>query len=314
MKIYYLAKNLKLPYWFKKSLKKLGEVRYLSFNENDDYINKGIQKAEILIVHPIIYKKISFNFLKSLPRLKYIVLMSKGYDFLDPKITTDLGIKISNCGAANSEAVAEYTWTMILILARKLYLLIKDGFCKTLFSQNFEGLELFNKTIGILGTGDIGTKVARIAKGFNMRILGYNKSFKKPKYFDQIVDLKTLLKVSDIISINLPLNENTKGLINEEKIFLVKKGVIIVNSSREEIVDKKAIVRGINEKKIGGYAFDLNINNNLIKKDNFFKYKNVVFTPHIGYNTKEAKEKMLREVIKNIKNFILGKPINIIEL
>lgn len=306
MKIYYLSSSSKIDSESKKKLEKLGDLILLSTRgiPEEEIINQ-IQDAEILLLSPSAIQKITNVFFESLYKLKHLALLSSGFDWVDISSATKHNITVSYCKGANAESVAEYTWAMLLGLVRGLY---QEGI-------NIEGEELFGKTIGILGTGSIGEKVARIAKAFNMRTLGFNKSHKRPKYFDEIVDLEILLASSDFISINLPLTSETEGLIGENEISKMKSGAYLVNTAREEIVDTKAVLTGIESGKIYGYGVDLNITNELLKSENpYLKYKNIISIPHRGYNTKEAKKRMLSMAVKNIKSFTEGKSINLISV
>lgn len=313
MKIYLLTSNANLESGYKKKLEKLGWVSYLELKGvSEKKVVNRIQEADVLLVSPTAIIQITDFFFRSLPNLKHVALLSSGYEWVDIRSAIKHHVSISHCIGTNAESVAEYTWAMILSLVRKLNCFNSNIWEKNISKFNFEGIELFEKTIGILGTGNIGTRVARIAKAFNMYVSGYNKSFKLAQYFDEIVNLETLLLKSDVISINLPLTNETEGLIGRKEISLAKKSVIIVNTAREEIVDKQAILEGIKQGKIYGYGLDTNLTNPLPPTDPYLKYKNILVTLHSGYNTKEAKERMMNTAIKNIEAFISGRFTNLI--
>lgn len=305
MKIYYLSLNPKIEIEVRKKLERLGDFIYLSTKDiSEREILDQIKEVEILLVSPSV-GKITDVFFESLHRLKHLALLSSGFDWVDVSSAAKHMVSVSYCKGANAESVAEYTWGILLSLVRNL----------NQFRTGSEGDELFGKTIGILGTGNIGVRVARIAKAFNMTILGFNKSHRCPRYFDEIVDLETLLVRSNFISINLPLIKETKGLIGEYEVSIMRQGVYVVNTAREEIVDYAAILNGVETAKIRGYGVDLNITNRLSVGDGpYYKHKNILDTPHMGYNTKEAKKRMMEMAIRNIGSFIEGKPVNLVAL
>lgn len=306
MKVYYISSSLEIDCEIRKKLEKLGDLVFLSINgvDEQEVINQ-IKDVEILFVSPSAVQKITNIFFESLHKLRHLALLSSGFDWVDIFSAARHNVTVSYCRGANAESVAEYTWAMFLDLVRGLYQ----------YRGNLEGEELFGKTIGILGTGNIGKKIARIAKAFNMKTLGFNKSCKKPKYFDEIVDLKTLLINSNFISINLPLTTETKGLIGKDEILKMKRGVYIVNTAREEIVNTKAILAGIESGKIYGYGVDLNITNCLSEsRSPYFAYKNVINTSHRGYNTREAKKRMLDMAVENVRSFVEGKAVNLVKV
>lgn len=177
--------------------------------------------------------------------------------------------------------------------------------------SKYKGLEVYGKTIGLIGTGDIGSKVARIAKGFNMKILGINKSGNSIEGID-FVDFNTLLSQSDIISISVPLNSETENLISEKEIKLMKNGVILINCAREKIIDKQAVINAIKTKKIGGLGIDTEILVPVSKEDPYLQYPNIIVNVHNAFNTVESDEKCYGLAVDNIKKFFEGKQQNII--
>ena len=178
------------------------------------------------------------------------------------------------------------------------------------------GTELFGKKFGIIGTGAIGLRVAEIAKAFGCEILAYSRS-KKAKAIElgvKYVDLDTLLKECDIVSLHVPLNNSTINLIDEKKLALLKTSAILINAARGPIVDESALAKALNEGKIAGAGIDVFKNEPPISVLNpLVKAKNVILTPHVGFATDEALYNRLEITIENIYQWIKGTPENLIK-
>lgn len=309
MNLFYLNSRLNLSAELKKKLNGKVDFSCLSFqNVNENQLIKSVIDAEIIIISPSVTTKITETFFGSLPNLKYMCLLSSGFDWVDVEAANKHKILISNCPGANVVQVNEYIWALILSLAKKLN---KQKIIKN--QKKEEGIELSGKTIGILGTGNIGKQVAKTAKSFNMKTLGFNRNLRMVKNFDAVTDLETLLKQSDIISINMPLTKKTKDLISKKEISLLKKEAILVNTSREEIVNRYAIIDALKSKKICGYGLDANIQHSKYKNIYDLNLDNLIVTEKNAYNTRESKKRMLKIALENINCFISGKKKNIIK-
>lgn len=314
MKIYFITaiSSPSKPDWISR-LEESGDFTTLSGKKfsNEEIIKKAAD-AEILIVSPTGVNGITKDLLVGLKKLKFITMPTAGYNWVDIETAKSLGIQISNVQGANSESVAEHIWAMILDLAKRVTEFSKDAKELGAFNfQEYEGKEVFGKTIGIIGVGNIGKRVARIAHGFNMKVLGINKSGKPVKGV-KLVPLKTLLKESDVIAICVPFNEETKNLISKKEIALMKKGVIIVNCANEKIVDKKEIIKAVKTGKLFGYGGDLEIMKPIPPNDDFLKFPNIIVHPHNAFNTEDSTRKVWDMVVENTKSFLAGKPKNLI--
>lgn len=313
MKIYYLSPNPKLEPFNKKKLESLGSLTCLPFKAvNEQEIIDKIQGAELVLISPKAVRKLTDHFFKALPKLKHLVLLSSGYDWIDIESAAQNNVSLSHCVGANAVSVAEHSWGLILSLSKRITEHDRDlHFSKKEMSKKYEGIELKNKTLGILGTGSIGTYVAKVGKSFGMKVLGYNKHGGEKEGFDDITDIISLLKHSDVISIHLPLTRETKNLIDMDKLKVTKTGVIIVNTAREQIVNQQAIIEQLKKGKIFGYGVDVE----MVDHDNsYLQFPNVIVNIHNAFNTKEAKQRMQDAAVKNIESFIRGEPINLIKL
>jgi len=306
---FFLPKSLRAKI---KTVADLEVVKGLNLKEN--FVVQKIKDTDIAIFAPSVVKPVSRKILNSGKRLKHISLITSGYDWVDTRACKELGISISRTFGANSESVAEHTWALILALSKRIVEYHQDaknkGACDF---RNYEGVEVWKKTIGILGLGNIGKKVTRIAQGFEMKILAFDRSEKSTKQI-KIVNLDTLLRRSDIITVSLPTTEETTGLIGKKEIQKMKKGVIMVNTTGDEIVDKKAVIEGIASGKIRGYGIDTAIMKPIPKNDPYFEYPNIIAIPHNAFNTEESNERVNEWLVENVVSFVRGKPKRLIKL
>lgn len=312
MKIYYLSPNPKLRPENQKKLEKVGKFVPIQIKGAEEQkITGKIKEAEILLVSPTAISKITKTFFNSMPNLKHLALLSSGHDWVDVESANKHRVSISHCAGANSESVAEHTWGLILGLSKRITEQDRDlHIHRKSVSKQYEGIELKGKILGILGVGNVGSLVAKIGKSLGMTILGYSRNRRAEESCNQITNITTLLKQSDIISIHLPLNNETQNLVDFKKLKLVKKNVIIVNTAREKIVNKNAILQALKEKRVFGYGVDVEKTG---PNDPYYQYANVIINKHNAFNTKEAKQRMQNCAIKNTEAFVLGKPINLIK-
>ena len=257
-------------------------------------------------------------------KLKYIVSRSTGVDHIDIKYCKENNIEIKNVKHYGSISVAEYQFALLLNLTRKINLVqntVKDkGFIK----EGLQGIDLFGKTIGIIGYGDIGKKVAKIANVFGMNVLVNTRTkIKNLDILDQIkyVSLNELYEQSDVISINVPYNEDTHYLINEKAFEKMKRDVIIINTARGKIIDTNSLITAISNNKIKAVALDVIEGEKYIKGDfddisegqkNMIKsnlqkllsFDNVIISPHNAYNSVESIQRIFNETVKCIEEII----------
>jgi glyoxylate reductase len=253
------------------------------------------------------------------PQLKIVSNYAVGFDNINVDEVTQRGVVVTNtpCDEVN-EAVAEHTWSLMLSLARRLVEAdesVKRGAYKGWEPNIFLGMDLTGKTLGIVGMGRIGSMVARRAKGWNMRVL-YNKRTRDEEAEKELgveyADLDTLLATSNVVTLHVPLVDETFHLINKEKIGKMLKGAILLNTARGPIVDEHDLVNALREGYLGGAGLDVfetepNVNPELIGMEN------VILTPHIASATWEAREKMGNLAVDAILKTLNGeKPENLV--
>ena len=255
--------------------------------------------------------------------LKGIVAYGAGYNHIDVDAATERGIYVANCKGSNAEAVAELAVTLMLNISRGTHIadrFIRDG--KWRSDQSGElppvirGRELARKTLGLVGMGEIGTRVARIAKGFEMRVLVFDPYLCPDSVRQQAaepVELPSLMRQADYVSVHAPLSAETKGLISEKEIALMKPTAYLINTARGALVDEKALLVALQHKKIAGAGLDTYSVEPIPLRSRLLKLDNVVLTPHIGGLTEEALAEVSRMTAEESARIARGQiPISLV--
>ncbi|MBI2631766.1 hydroxyacid dehydrogenase [Candidatus Pacearchaeota archaeon] len=267
-----------------------------------------------------IYSKINTEILKKFSNLKYIATRSTGYDHIDLEACKKAGIILSNLPSYSQYSVAEHTFALLLALARNLFDTKKMK--RSIDVHKLNIFTLNGKNLGVIGTGRIGAQVIRIAKGFGMNIIAYdiiqNDNLSKELNFSY-VSLSELLEKSDIITLHVNLTNETEHLINEDAFNKMKKGSVLINTSRGKVVDTEALIKSLESGIVSAAGLDviegeetwkLGQKSDFIKK--LIRKGHVILTPHIAYYSRESFQKTLEDTLSNIKLFIEGKPQNIV--
>ena len=297
-----------------KPLKSLRNYKGLKLT-NEDNIISCCKKAEIIIVNKI---NINRNIIEKLHRLKLIAVIATGYNNIDLEAARDNNIKVANVPNYGSRSVSQYAFCLILNLMTKTYLYdmdVKNGEWPK--SRNFGLLkystfELYGKTIGIIGFGAIGRCTAKIAEGFGMNIIVYDRK-NIPGDWYKTCSLDELLKNSDIISIHCPLNPETRNMIDARAINKMKKTAVLINTARGGLINEKDLADALNSCKIAGAGIDV-LENEPPKEDDpiLRNVKNLIITPHTAWSTFEARQKMIDITTKNIEAFINEEDYNLV--
>jgi D-lactate dehydrogenase len=264
---------------------------------------------------------ISKSVIDLLPNLKLINTSSTGFDHIDVAYASTKGIKVCNVPAYGSETVAEFAFALLLTLSRKVReatsTLKKNGDFS--ISKDLQGFDLDKKVLGVIGTGKIGKNVIHIARGFNMSVLAYDLypdlEFAKTNNFTYKT-LQEVLSQSDIITLHAPHTKENHHLINKENISLIKKGAYFINTARGELVETEALVSALNDGIIAGAGLDVLEREREFKKGDIIpmlEMPNVVMTPHIAFDTKEAETRIIQTTIENINGFISGNIQNLVK-
>lgn len=262
----------------------------------DDTINNMLQEeVDYDVVSIFIHSCITDAILNKLPRLQYLQTRSTGYDHIKCQALYKRGLVVSNVAGYGGPAVAEFAFSLLLNATRKTYKALQQTKEDNFEYSDLKGTELYGKTLGILGLGTIGSQMARIAKGFGMRIVAHSRTRKD--IVDELgitfCDFEKVLAQSDVLMIALPLTPATKNLLNEQSVKNIKEDVIIVNTSRGEIIEDRLYKKMDN-------IFCLDV----ISDTSYVQEANVLYTPHMAYFTKEALERIMNISLVNIEAFI----------
>ena len=286
-----------------------------SLNEETVTLTKGFNAVCIQVTD-----KLNANVIKQLSQsgIKLIDLRSAGYDNVDLEAATKNKIKVMRVPAYSPQAIAEHATALILTLDRKTHKAYNRVRENNFSLQNLMGFNLYGKTIGVIGTGEIGTAFCSIMLGFGCKVLA--NDIKKSKILLQkgveYVSFEKLLETADIISIHCPLTETTHHLFDSTAFSKVKKGMMLINTSRGAIIDTKAAIAALKTAKIGYLGIDVyegeenifskDLSNTVIKDDQIerlMSFNNVLITPHQAFFTEEALDEIARITISNFNSF-----------
>jgi D-3-phosphoglycerate dehydrogenase len=280
------------------------EVLYLEEPPEEELV-KAIKGVHGLIVRskPLVTRRV----IEAADSLLVIGRAGVGVDNIDVEAARARGVEILTSPEAATQSVAELTMGLILAVARKIAFCDRKIRAGEWPKKHAVGVELWGKTLGVIGAGRIGSAVARIAKfGFNMNVVYYDVARNK-KIEEEVgaryVSLDELLREADVVTIHVPLTEQTKYLINEEKLKLMKRTAILINTSRGAVVDTKALIRALKEGWIAGAGLDVFEEEPLPPNHPLLELENVVLTAHIGASTEEAQERAGVDIAKKVVEF-----------
>jgi len=297
-------------YLEEEHIKKLQSIGDLEVFENPpktaEELKERIKEADIVIVG---WSDLTKNVMDSAKRLKMVSIWATTCHYADLEAAKERGIMVTHIPGYAMEAVAEHTFALLLAAIRKLPLADKHVRNGGFDWRPFGGIELYGKTLGIIGTGSIGCRVAEIAKAFKMRNLGYDK-YPNVKRAEEIgmkyVDLYTLLKESDFITLHVTLTSETERLIGKKEIEAMKKGVVLINTSQGKVVDEKALVDALKSGKMSFAGLDVFGEEPPAKDNSLFKLDNTILSPHVGFHTTEAAKRCTDICIENVVKFLEG--------
>ncbi len=288
------------------------------------------------IVSVFIHSEVTEEIIEAMPKLKMITTRSTGYDHVDLEACAKRGIIVSNVPRYGENTVAEHAFGLILSLSRKIYHAYLRTSRLDFSTAGLRGFDIRGKTLGVIGAGAIGMHVIRIAKGFGMNVLAYDGR-EQPLLAEVLgykyVSLEQLLGESDVISIHVPLIPQTHHMINHETIRMIKPGAILINTARGAVVETSALVTALNEGIIAGAGLDVLEGEETIAEEaqlmtsdsipveklrtmvqNYalLHRDNVIITPHIGFYSIEAEERIMETTVENVRAFRNGTPINVV--
>jgi len=280
-------------------------------SSNEEFISR-VRDADIVLVGRYGFSEKAFEASKN---LKLLSVWQTGYDHIYIEAATEKGVIVSNVPDYAFDSVAELVFAFALNLLRKVHIadtrLRKGSFDW----RDYVGNQLMGKIIGVIGTGSIGMRVIQIAHGFNMNVIavtGHPSEEKARRLGVKFVDLDTLLKESDIVTLHVPLTPSTEKMIGAKEFDKMKKSAILINTARGKVVDEAALIKALQEKKIRGAGLDVFMKEPLPVDSPLTKMENVVLTPHIAFLTEESLEECTYVCIQNVERYIEGKPQNVV--
>lgn len=273
--------------------------------------------------------KVDASVIDAFPNLKLIAARSTGFDHIDLKKATEKNITVVNVPVYGENTVAEFAFALLLAITKKIIQAnITVKITERFNREGLNGLDLMGKTFGVVGTGHIGTHAVQIAKGFGMKVLAfdaYPKEEMAKEFAFEYVSLEELLSKSDFISLHVPFLPSTKHLINQKNIGFIKRGAVLINTSRGEIVESEALINGLETGIIAAAGLDVLENEITLRtdtedesenakiNDKLIEMNNVIVTPHVASNTKEAMGRIRQTTVDNIKAFIGSSPQNVVK-
>ena len=290
-----------------------GEVTIYDYTKYNQ-IAERIKDAEIILCNKSIMNRMT---LKDAKNVKYIGLFATGYNNVDIEYTNERNITVCNAGSYSTNAVAQHVFALILEHYNKVgeyNKFVKYG--GWIHSEKFSPFkpmkEMDGRTLGIVGYGSIGKKVAKIAQAFDMKVLAYNRSPKKDESV-RFVEMDELLEKSDIVSIHCPLNSDSEKMCNKEFFEKMKDGALFINTSRGGVVDEQALIDAVKSKKISGAGLDVVAVEPMEKHEEILDIDNIIITPHSAWAPVETRTRLVEIVKNNIKKWVAGAPVNVIK-
>ena len=307
------ARTIAASHDFFAPLKDLGELVVYELTKPEELV-EHIGDADIVLCNKTFLNR---EILEQCPNLKYIGLFATGYNNIDIEYAKERGIVVCNAGSYSTDAVAQHTFALILNHFNKIK--EYDGFVKDggwtraeVFSPFiYDMYELAGKTIGIVGYGHIGKKVADIAKAFGMKILAYNRSEKEDEGVE-FVDLETLVSCSDVVSVHCPLNKESDAMFDYQCFLKFKSNSLFINTARGGIIEQADLARALKEGIVGAAAIDALVIEPMEVGNPLLTAPNITITPHVAWAAIETRERLLGIVCDNIACFMEGTPKNVV--
>lgn len=300
-----------------KQIQQFGELIVYERTASEEIIDH-VGDAEIVLTNKTVFDEDTIAKLKN---VKYIGVLATGYNVVDLKAASKRGIVVTNIPAYSTDSVAQMTFAHILNVTNHVdhyARASRDGEwsrCPDFCYWDKPLVELAGKTIGIIGLGNIGMKVANIALNFGMNVIAYtSKKLKEIPNGINKASIDNILSDSDIISLHCPLTKQTRELINKDSIAKMKRSVIVVNTGRGPLVNEEDVANALHNGLIGAYCADVMCSEPPSADNPLFVEQNAYITPHVAWASKEARIRLMDIAEKNIHSFLSGKPINVVNI
>ncbi|MHC6178812.1 D-2-hydroxyacid dehydrogenase [Clostridium sp. JNZ X4-2] len=303
------------------NVEKLGKLKVYDRTSYDsskeDLIIERVGDAEAVFTNKT---PITKNALEKMPNLKFIGVLATGFNVVDVDAAKEAGIVVTNIPTYGTDSVSQMAIALLLEICHHVGEHSNSVKCGDWTHNpdwcywNYPLIELAGKTMGIIGYGRIGQRTGKIAQALGMKVLAYDK------YKNQLLESETmkyvefdeLIAKSDVIALHCPLFDSTRGIINKNSISKMKDNVIIINNSRGPLIVEEDLAEALNSGKVKAAAVDV-VSTEPVKIDNpLLKAKNCIITPHISWAPKEARERLMNIAVENLKQFLLGTPVNVV--
>ena len=279
-------------------------------------ITERIGDAEIVVINKTPISKATID---ACPNLKLIAVLATGYNVVDYAYAREKGIPVVNVPAYGTMSVSQYSIALLLELCHHI-----GHHSETVYSGKWQNsidwcywdyplVELDGKTIGVIGFGRIGQAEGRIAKAMGMRVIAYDLyPTDAGREIAEYVDLETLYRESDVITLHCNLTPENTGMINRESIAKMKDGALLINNARGQLIAEQDVADALNSGKLGGAALDV-VSTEPIRSDNpLLQAKNCIITPHISWAPKESRQRIMDVTVENVRAFLAGNPVHVV--
>lgn len=292
------------------SIEELGRLRVYNNTPYDKILNR-VGDASIVFTNKV---RLTKDIIDAAPCIKWIGILATGTEIVDIKAASKKGVTVSNVADYSTAAVGEMVFALLFELCRRVGA-HSDAVMKGEWtaSQSFSfwkypQSEIYGKTMGIVGLGSIGRRVAALAQAFGMNVIAHSKSrplaeSKTLKY----ADLEELYKTADVISLHCPLNEQTQGMIDSDAVSIMKRGAVLINTARGALVDEQAVADALESGRIAGAAFDVVSKEPITENNPLLKAKNMIITPHIAWASQQSRQRLIDMAASNLKAFLSGR-------
>ena len=301
-----------------KGLEKLGELTVYDRTslEDEAEVIERIADAELVFTNKV---PITKTVLEACPNIRYIGVLATGYNVVDIDVAQKKGIIVSNVPGYSTDSVAQLTFALLLEITHHV-----AHHSNEVFNGKWEDhedwtffdyplMELAGKTMGIIGFGQIGQAVGKIAQAFGMKVLAYNRSKNETgREIATYVSEEEIYTQADIISLHIPLTDDTQEMINKETIEKMKEGVILLNTGRGPLINEHDVASALDSGKIYGAGLDVVSTESIQSNNPLLKAKNIFITPHIAWATKESRQRLIEITVENTESFLNGEPMNVV--
>lgn len=249
--------------------------------------------------------QVNKELMEACPHLQIAARCGVGLDNVDVAEASARGIRVINAPGANAGTIAEHTLTLMLMLMRNVYTSatkVKEG--QWNWRSNYQGDELAGKTIGILGLGNIGKRVARLAEAFDMKVIVWSRSASQSAY--ESLSMEEVLRQADVVSLHLPLTEETQDLIGEEQIAMMRPNTILINTARGGLIDQAALFRALDSNKLAGFGADVLAEEPPANDGPLISHPKTIITPHVGSLTATTYQNMCLFTVQNVLAVLSG--------